>query len=409
MEDLLKDKNIDNYPNLVLYEDVLKILEQMQKSVCKIYIKGGGYGTGFFCNIEINNKKIPTLITNNSIINEDYIKNNKIIVITLNNDKKEGTILLNENNCIYTSEKYGITIIGLKSINEDIYSFMELDKKLFFENNNYFYEKASAYIIQYSDNKLSVSNGIINNIDEYTIFHLCNTGNNSSGSPILNSSNNKIIGIHTERSDKYHINKGTLLKEPIKEFINKYSKECILGNKDFFKDSTIITKKEDSNFIISSLSEKIKINNIELLYRASINGKTVTDFKKYCNNKGATLIVVQTKKNEIFGGFTKCDWTNENFTFSKDDKAFLYSITNKKIFDILIPEKAIINYDEGYAFACFGNTNDWDGLYFSENDHNINGYNNTKKLTNIYNIKDSKELCSDKFFEINEMEVYQIK
>ena len=46
----------------------------------------------------------------------------------------------------------------------------------------------------------------------------------------------------------------------------------------------------------------------------------MTDFKKYCNNKGATLIVVQTKKNEIFGGFTNCDWTNENFTFSKDDK-----------------------------------------------------------------------------------------
>ena len=94
---------------------------------------------------------------------------------------------------------------------------------------------------------------------------------------------------------------------------------------------------------------------------------------------------------------------------SKDEDAFLYSITNKKIFEVLKPEKAIINYNEGYAFAIFGNTNDWDGLYFADQNDSIYGYNNPKKLTDIFNILDPKELCGEKYFEVIEMEVYKIK
>ena len=48
----------------------------------------------------------------------------------------------------------------------------------------------------------------------------------SSGSPILNIKNNKIIGIHKAGNSNNAYNKGLFLNEPIKEFIelnsNKY-------------------------------------------------------------------------------------------------------------------------------------------------------------------------------------------
>ena len=50
----------------------------------------------------------------------------------------------------------------------------------------------------------------------------------SSGSPILNINNNKIIGIHKEGTKQY--NKGTFLNYPIKEFIklNTNNNEILL-------------------------------------------------------------------------------------------------------------------------------------------------------------------------------------
>ena len=59
------------------------------------------------------------------------------------------------------------------------------------------------YIIQYpcfyENQQLAVSYGIIKNrfIDkEYNFKHYCCTEKGSSGSPILNINNNKLIGIH---------------------------------------------------------------------------------------------------------------------------------------------------------------------------------------------------------------------
>ena len=64
----------------------------------------------------------------------------------------------------------------------------------------------------------------------------CSTDKGSSGSPILNLQNNKVIGIHNKNLISYNI--GTLLKLPIKDFINKYFMEeekdsIIINNKKF--------------------------------------------------------------------------------------------------------------------------------------------------------------------------------
>ena len=78
MEDIEKEKIINNYPKPVTIKGTMKILYQLQNCICKIENKNGN-GTGFFCYIPYKNKKIKVLITNNHIINEDILKeNNKI-------------------------------------------------------------------------------------------------------------------------------------------------------------------------------------------------------------------------------------------------------------------------------------------------------------------------------------------
>ena len=103
------------------------------------------------------------------------------------------------------------------------------------------------YILQYPESNLSVSFGILENLygdKEYDFRHKCSTRNGSSGSPILNLNNNKIIGIHKKGKSGRH-NIGTFLNYPIKDFINKNINK--------------IEKKELNNEIIDKA--KIKINN----------------------------------------------------------------------------------------------------------------------------------------------------
>ena len=406
MANIIEDKMILKYPKAVSIEGTEKILDQIRNCVFKIILENGDRGTGFFCNIPYNNKLIPVMITNNHIIDSNYISNNKFIIITLNNDKEDKIIKLNDNRIIYTNKEYDITIIEIKPKDDKINNFMELEDKIFKEESYLYYNQESIYIIHYSNQeKAAVSYGLINKINNSNIIHFSCIGQGSSGSPIISISNNKIIGIHKENSNTFQKNNGTFLKEPINEFINEY----LSLNNFFFKDSNIIKKEDEITFIISALKNKINFSNIKKIYTSTINGDTSKDFKKCCNNKGPTLIIIKSEKDEIFGGFTKSNWNNENFAFGYDNDAFLYSITNKKIFDIIKPEKAIINYNVGYAFACFGNRNDWDGIYLCDNFLTESQcYCNPKKLTDIYNLKNKEDLCSQDIFILKEMEVYQI-
>ena len=98
----------------------------------------------------------------------------------------------------YSSVKYDITIIEIKK-EDNIKYFLDLDENLFSENSEISYEGESIYIIQYPrDQKAVVSFGSLKAIENYDMVHLCSTEMGSSGSPILNLSSKKIIGIHKE-------------------------------------------------------------------------------------------------------------------------------------------------------------------------------------------------------------------
>ena len=67
-----------------------------------------------------------------------------------------------------------------------------------------------------------MSYGLINNINKYNTNHNCRIDKYSFGSPILNLKSKKVIGIQ-----KKGYNIGTLLKYPLKDFINNIEKKLI--------------------------------------------------------------------------------------------------------------------------------------------------------------------------------------
>ena len=225
-----KENILVGYPNIISYECTKKIKEQMERNICKINI-GNSQGTGFFTKIpfpDLNNM-LPVFITNNHIINNELLYKEDIkIKIDIYDESDNKEINLN-NRMKYTDEEYDITIIEIKK-EDNINNYLELDEIIINDiinniNKNKIYINETIYIIQYPENKLSVSYGILENIymdKKYNFNHKCCTRGGSSGSPILNIKNNKLIGIHKESNNK-QFNRGLFLNYAIKEYIELYN------------------------------------------------------------------------------------------------------------------------------------------------------------------------------------------
>ena len=227
-----KEKYLENYPIPLTSESIEVILSQMKKNICKIYMDDGSTGTGFFCKIPYPNKSllIPVLVTNNHLIDDSHLRKDKYIIFTINNDTTKYKIIIGDRK-VYTSKLYDTTIIEIFEDKDNIKDFLELDFSIHEETFNNLYIKKSVYLLQYPKNeKVSVSYGIIKGIDlsnNFDINHLCCTKEGASGSPLMNITSKKLIGIHRGASNNYDFNKATLLVYPFKELISKIKEKKI--------------------------------------------------------------------------------------------------------------------------------------------------------------------------------------
>lgn len=99
-------------------------------------------------------------------------------------------------------------------------------------------------------------------------MHLCSTKNGSSGGPILNLTNLKIIGIHTGTMNlSYNYNIGLFLNEPIKKFIQKKNGDNIILNikteSDLYVKQLESKKMKQISYNVSSL-RRIKKEFIDI-------------------------------------------------------------------------------------------------------------------------------------------------
>ena len=156
---------LSGYPNVISYECTKKIIEQMEKNICKIKIKGAT-GTGFFCKIPLGtNETLNVLMTNYHVLDEKYYKDNKEINLLVNDEDKAYEINLLIKRKTYFNKDYDIAIIELKD-SDGIKNFLELDGNLFKDKENIFYEDKSLYVLQYPNGRNAcVSYGLLINIE----------------------------------------------------------------------------------------------------------------------------------------------------------------------------------------------------------------------------------------------------
>ena len=163
------------------------------------------------------------------------------------NDEKDVIIIdLNKKREIYLSKEYDVALLEIIE-SDKIENFLELDDNLFKKETKVFFEEKSIYIIQYQNgNNVTVSYGLIRNFDNNDdIIHTCNTNYGSSGSPILNLSNNKLIGIHKQASSLFNFNIGSLLKKPLSEFKEKIKEQKHQQN----INNNIFNRENIANFL----------------------------------------------------------------------------------------------------------------------------------------------------------------
>ena len=379
--EVYEEGSLTRSPKLIPYASIKKAVNQMENYVYKIKI-GEQQGTIFPCYIPIpsENKFLPVLITNNHIINEKHLNDKEIF---LNSEIQQRKIINLNNRVKYTKKEYDITIIEIKE-NDGIQNFLELDDIIISDivKNDYRndkFEDETIYIIQYPEGELSVSFGQlrkIKNENEICFEHICNTKEGSSGSPILNKKNNKVIGVHKgahNNSNKFNV--GSFLNEAIKEFIEKYESEKLLKefnkkyNLNSIKDTNIKQLSIGNNIIgDKGFNELSKIKFLDLKdFRLSCNEltdiKVLQKFrfekleKLYLTNNKITNIDVLKEVN--FPELKELNLSNNNISdisvLSKVnfEKLNILSLSYNKISDISVLSK--VNFKELTELNLSGN------------------------------------------------------
>ena len=312
-------ETIDISINPISFEQTKKILEQMENYICKIIIDKDTKGTGFLCKIPLqgDNKFTPVLITNNNVINDNILARKKDITIEsfCTSSIKRKTINLS-NRTAYNNKKLGISIIeivnkdGFKNIN-----MFELDEDMLSSGKTDKFNDKSIYMIHSNQETLYVSYGKVNDNrknQSHNFLHTCYAFNGSSGSPILNLENNKIIGIHS--STNVNINEGFFLNfSTSKENISKTQKEI---KKTEFKATN---KDYESAFGMAAKtsSKDIKFENL-----LGLSIETKRGFYNYGtpgSSKLNSLIQILTSIKEI----------HDDLRYSKYDEKSKQEIINK--------------------------------------------------------------------------------
>ena len=286
IQDLEEDEE-----NSKIYE-----LELMKECLCKIENKNGK-GVGFFCCIPYKKMNLFAMITNNHLVNDDILRNDKIIEIVLNNDEEEKKIVeINDNRKIYTSVQYDTTIIQINPKTDDIKQYLKIDENIF-QQPYLVYE--NVYVLQYINNKNLIkkikSKGVVNKIKNYNIKYTCNSSYSLSGCPLLNVKD-LVIGIHEESLVNFN-NNGILLKNPLNHYIND-----------------ILNKNKKNEISLKIKIEKKDINkDIYIIYGANFstileNGKyssySSRDFNKNdIVNNSNTELFINNKKYEFYNYF----------------------------------------------------------------------------------------------------------
>ena len=295
VKNYVEEKNLKNSPKAISINQVDIISSKAKENMCKIYFSEEGTGTGFFCNIPNGPNSwnsLKVLITNYHILNENDKSIDKIIKLSLNNEKKFYEIYIDKFRKVYSNYTYDITIIELKE--QDIIdkiSFFDIDDRIFREDFKDLFINEKIFLLHYPQgSEMKYSDGFLTNIEEdnFSIRHSCDSSPGSSGGPIINSIDYRVIAIHKGGHKKFNYNLGTFLKVPLEDFNNKFD---ILPKVEYNKNNKTIdnflnpqeTKKKEYKIEIEDLKSKISaFDKIYFIFAPEVNLNSKTFHSPLC-------------------------------------------------------------------------------------------------------------------------------
>ena len=177
--------------------NIIMNIVEYAKCVCKIKFLKNNFpfsATGFFCYIP--SKNIRVFITNNHVIDQNFLDNEKELRIyyEVKKEEKQKIIDLKLNRAKYTNGCLDVTVIEI--LDEDLIDdYFEVDEE--FIKDKEFLGKSVLNMQFPKDDNLKSSFGKINSKhDNYKFIYDARNEIGSSGSPILLIEENKLIGFH---------------------------------------------------------------------------------------------------------------------------------------------------------------------------------------------------------------------
>ena len=168
-----------------------------------------------------------------------------------------------------------------------------------------------------------------------------------------------------------------------------------------------IMNKYDIDFLINLISKKFnqKIKKLYLCYRGSDHGDLAENFHKKCDYIKNIIILIKTKENKKFGGFSTESWeTNAEIPIHKNDKnAFIFSLDNYRFFNIIKSENAL--YCSKKLGPVFGNGE----IFIPDNFYKNVAHCNEKEIyKGLFKNENNEPLSDEKEFYVAEIEAYKI-
>ena len=367
--------------------------------ICKI--KGKGKGIHNECDIcfieDIKNEKKNKL--------EDNIKNLENLSKTFLNSLNELKLIfenMNENKEILKLKIQKI-FTKLRAILNDREDDLldEVDKRyeeIYFNDNIIKVSEKLPNRINTSIQKGKLlSKGWENDINLISNINNCIDIENNINE--INKINESMIKYHDSKLLKIEISTDNLEDEII-NLIKHFGKIYVSGI--LFSDSKIIGENENyKERIIGWINSEKKINS-KLLYRKSRDGDEYEIFHKLCDNKGPTLILIESYEGFIIGGYTPLNWDKRS-GWMKDNDTFVFSLSSNKVF-----RKFSRNSDSIWCTNY--------GPYFAEIGFREKGKKNMSQGYFMYSkslyFENFNEIIpnegKDKLFDVKEVEIYNI-
>ena len=217
-----------DYENFVLYKS---LKEKAEKNICKIILKENKQGFGYFIKISDDLK----ILFINKFLTEEEEEKNKIKIIKENKEKE---IDLNDRT-IYSDLYDSIYIIEILENRDNIYDFFDYDNDTSKLNIN---DTLCIFNTNTNEDE-NIIYGELKSQKMDIINYVCQSNNKKDSiyqySPILNLSNNKIIGFH----DKYNKNDNNNVGILFKLYINGFKRENIIyKNKEKFNNKGVFKR-----------------------------------------------------------------------------------------------------------------------------------------------------------------------